>query len=69
MASRITARQLAGSRPPVGAIPISRVSGRGVMASASPSVSTIGMSWPGRIDETLPPARVESMTATTVSGP
>ena len=34
-----------------------------------PSDATIGMSWPGRIADTLPPAWVESMTATTSSGP
>ena len=37
-----------GSRPPVGAIPISRASGGFGSASASASVETIGMSWPGR---------------------
>ena len=36
-------------------MPISSVSGRGSRASASSSVATIGMSRPGRIDETLPP--------------
>jgi hypothetical protein len=35
----------------------------------SGNVATIGMSRPGRIDETLPPAWVESMTARTSSGP
>ena len=44
----IIARQVAGSRPPVGAIPISRASGLFGRASASASVETIGMSLPGR---------------------
>ena len=58
-----------GSLPPVGAIPMSSVSGRGSQGERLASVATIGMSWSGRIDETLPPAWVESMTATTSSGP
>ena len=69
IASRIVARHEAGSLPPVGAIPMSNVSGAGWRTMASASDATIGISRSGRIDETLPPAWVESMTATTSSGP
>ena len=76
IAARIVSRQLWGSLPPVGAMPMS-IAVAGVpadspMASASSSVATIGMSNRGASpshSRTLRPAFVESMTATTGSGP
>ena len=57
-------RHSAGSLPPVGAMPISNVSGGSGKASASASVATAGMSWPGSHSETFRPAIDESSTAT-----
>ena len=52
------ARHAAGSLPPVGAMPISSASGGLGSASASSSVATIGMSWPGRnVVDVLPGLR------------
>ena len=44
IAARITTRQSSGSRPPVGAIPMSRPFARGRNPSASLRLATIGMS-------------------------
>ena len=69
IASRIVARQAAGSLPPVGAIPMSRVFGASGRTSASANVATAGMSWPGSHSETFRPAIVESRTAAIGSVP
>ena len=56
-------RHSSGSRPPVGAMPISSVFGRSGSASASSSVATAGMSLPGTHSPMLWPAIDESRTA------
>ena len=72
IAARITWRQSSGSRPPVGAIPISSPFARGRNPSASLRLATIGMSKrpesPSH-SRTLRPAWVESITATIRSVP
>ena len=72
IAARIVTRHSSGSRPPVGAIPISSASARGQKPRASFSDPTIGTSKrpesPSH-SRTFRPACVESMTATTVSVP
>ncbi len=70
MAARIVERQSGGSRPPVGAIPMSSASGR--RASASSRVATAGTSnrgWAPTISDAIRPAIVESSRHTTVSRP
>ena len=64
-------RHSSGSRPPVGAIPMSSVSGRGRpgIARASARVPTIGTSDPGIHSAVVRPASVESSTAITSSRP
>ncbi len=47
MADRMIARHEAGSRPPVGAIPIRSASGGFADASASSRLAMMGMSKPG----------------------
>jgi hypothetical protein len=65
----MVARHAAGSLPPVGAIPMSRVSGGSGRASASSSVATAGMSCPGSHSATFRPAIDESRIATMGSVP
>src|SRR5450756_1048216 len=71
IASRRIVRHALGRRPPVGAMPMRSVSGRGRpgIASASSSVATAGMSWPGNHSFALRPAMVESRMATISSRP
>ena len=70
IASRMIARQASGSRPPVGAMPIRRRVGRGPAARGPrPASRRSGCRDRAGTPRRSAPARVESRTATTSSGP